>query len=163
MFQAKPSNTILDELGLRFRWDFAGDPSFLLAIAAGPLALMLLTVAWPAWNSGIRLEAGLLLSLGLWQPLIEELFFRGILQRQLARRAWARASVFGISGANLITSLLFSMAHVVQHSLPWALAVMLPSLVFGYVADRFQHIYPSIFLHITYNMSYLVLGAYLSD
>jgi hypothetical protein len=47
--------------------------------------------------------------------------------------------------------------HLWSHPAGWAAAVIVPSLVFGYVRDRYQSVYPSIVLHLYYNAGYALL------
>ncbi|MBI3326661.1 MAG: JDVT-CTERM system CAAX-type protease [Nitrospinae bacterium] len=97
------------------------------------------------------------LSLALWQPLWEELLFRGVLQGQLGRHSWGQHACCGMTTANGITSLLFALGHFWRHPPLWALAVLAPSLLFGYVRDRHTSVYPAIALHALYNASYFWL------
>lgn len=59
--------------------------------------------------------------------------------------------------ANLLTSLSFTLAHLASHSTSWSLLVLIPSLCFGFVRDRFGSVYPSIILHVFYNTGYFLL------
>ncbi len=91
-------------------------------------------------------------------PLLEEIAFRGLLQGWLARlESVERLSVAAISGANLVTSLLFAAAHLLHHSPLWAALVIGPSLVFGWFRDRYHSIVPGLLLHILYNSGYFLL------
>lgn len=155
---ALETDTLLNELGMQCRWKFAADQSFYAALAAAPLALLILHWMMPSWSNGVQVQASILLSLLIWQPLVEELLFRGVIQGQLIRRAWARRCILGLSVANITTSLLFAAAHLAYHAPWWAIGVMLPSLLFGYFRDRYGHILPSVLLHAAYNGSYLLLG-----
>ena len=85
------------------------------------------------------------------QPFIEELLFRGIIQGQLVKHNWARLKILHISYANIITSILFVAIHMIHSSPMWALAVIFPSLLFGYFRDRYKSIYPSLIMHSAYN------------
>lgn len=153
------NNSLLDELGLQFRCEFAADRSFYVALTAAPLALLILTCITPSWRIGIHPQLPLVLSFVLWQPMVEELLFRGVIQGQLRKRAWAQVSLFKLSIANFATSVLFVIAHLADHPPAWAAAVILPSLVFGYFRDRYRHLLPSLLLHSVYNGCYLLLGA----
>ena len=90
-------------------------------------------------------------------PLLEELAFRGALQPWLLRYTSARRQVAGISMANVVTSVVFAAAHLFQHAPAWAAAVLIPSLAFGYVRDRFDAVAPAIVLHVFYNLGYFLL------
>jgi membrane protease YdiL (CAAX protease family) len=157
---SKSPETFLSEIGIWTQRPFkhAFDRAFFAALAAGSCCLVLLNIVDPDWNDGMRLHAGLILSMVVWRPLIEELLFRGVVQGQLAKLEWATLRFYGISGANAITSLLFAAVHLLDHPLPWAAAVIGPSLVFGYFRDRHGYILASVLLHSTYNASYLWLG-----
>ena len=145
-------------IGLAPASPFLRERCFLLALLAGivfwcglalsvtlqPISLPQL-LAWPFW------------SLVVWQPLAEELIFRGFLQGQLLDRTWGRRSVAGLSCANGLTTLLFVLGHFWQHPPLWALAVAVPSLMFGYMRDRYRSVYPAVMLHIVYNAGYFGL------
>ncbi|HYD59313.1 MAG TPA: JDVT-CTERM system glutamic-type intramembrane protease [Noviherbaspirillum sp.] len=137
----------------------ARDGQFFLALAAAPLILLLMTWLWPAWSAGIRPDVRLALSMVLWQPLLEELLFRGAIQGRLAALGWARHRLAGLSISNWLATILFALAHLVYHAPLWATSVILPSLVFGYFRERYDRVYPAILLHAIYNGSYLAIGA----
>lgn len=149
-------STLAEELGLAFRPAFARDGQLWLAAAAAPLALALLSWLLPDERGRFLITLPLALSLVVWQPFIEELLFRGVLQGQLGRKRWAQRQFAGFSAANYATTLLFMLAHLVHHSPLWAGAVIAPSLVFGYFRDRHRQVYPSMALHAFYNGCLLV-------
>lgn len=148
--------TLAEELGLAFRPAFARDPQLWLAAAAAPVSLALLSWVLPDARGSMLLTLPVVLSLVLWQPLMEELLFRGVLQGQLDRTRWARRRIAGFSAANCATTVLFMLAHLVHHSPLWAAATIAPSLVFGYFRDRHRQVYPSVLLHGFYNGSLLL-------
>ena len=137
---------------------FHRDWSFLLALLAGVVFWLLLWVLVPVdplpWTLVWSLP---FLSVVIWQPLIEELLFRGVLQGQLLRVSWGRSTTGGITSANGITSLLFMFGHWYGHSLVWTISVIVPSLLFGFMRDRFQSTYPAMALHMFYNAGYFLL------
>ncbi|ULA62950.1 MAG: membrane protein of unknown function [Nitrospira sp.] len=94
----------------------------------------------------------------VWQPIVEELLFRGCMQGVLIRRAWGRRTVIGLSTANLLTSIVFVIAHIPTHPLLWAVLTLFPSLVFGILRDRSGSVIPSIALHIFYNIGYFLIA-----
>jgi len=99
-------------------------------------------IGWSTW-----------LSFVLLQPLIEEFAFRGVLQGLLLRRS--RGRVAGpISLANLGTTVAFVTLHLMAQPPPWALAVAVPSLVFGHLRERFGSVLPAVFVHIVYNAGF---------
>lgn len=83
------------------------------------------------------------------KALAEEFFFRGGVQgvlRTRLHRQWR-----AISLANIISSLLFCLAHLISHSPGWALAVFFPSVVFGILWDRNESIFLCAGVHFWYN------------
>lgn len=83
----------------------------------------------------------ILVFLAVGAPLVEELFFRGLLLRSLLGRVPAPAAIF-------ITAVLFALAHfeAVQFA---GLAVF--GLVVGYLAWRTGRLGPSIGAHMAFN------------
>jgi membrane protease YdiL (CAAX protease family) len=90
-------------------------------------------------------------------PCIEEFAFRGWIQGLLLKHSLGRENVFMISYANLATSGLFGLAHLVHQSGFWSILVFFPSLAFGFLRDKFGAIRPSIELHIFYNFVYFLI------
>ncbi len=136
------------------------DRWFRAALAAGPVAWLLLYLLLrphPSWQ-GLVDNTGLLIMACVIYPVLEELAFRGVLQGWLVRQPVAGRFFFaGITGANLLTSALFSAAHLFYHPPLWAVLVFGPSLIFGWFRDRYQSIIPGLVLHIFYNSGYFVL------
>lgn len=149
--------SLTEELGLSFRPAFLRDPQFLLALLVAPPLLLLAAPLLPAAGNP---EAGMwhVLSMVLLQPLVEELLFRGVIQGQLERKAWAQLPIAGISTANCITTLLFALAHLIHHAPFWAAGVIVPSLLFGHFRDRHRQVYPAFLLHAFYNGCFLLAG-----
>lgn len=155
-----PVVSVLYELfGRRPGLDFYRSPAFLSGLAVGAVffgMLPLLVVVQPLpWQ---RIFSVALLMATVWQPIVEELLFRGCLQGVLVRRVWGRRTVMGISTANLLTSILFIGAHIPTHPLLWALLTLFPSLVFGILRDRSGSVVPPIALHIFYNAGYFLIA-----
>ena len=92
-------------------------------------------------------------------PLLEEIVFRGGIQPALTNRPALAKSYAGISIANIVTSALFSAAHLLSHTLFWSALVFIPSLAFGWARDRHNTIVSPIILHMTYNAGFLWLYA----
>ena len=93
----------------------------------------------------------------LLQPIIEEISFRGWIQGFLLGRDIGNHRWWLISSANVITTLLFGVIHLVYHTPIWAFLVTLPSLLYGYFRERFDSVIPAIVLHIFYNLTYFSL------
>ena len=130
---------------------FYFDPLF-VALLICPLPFWLLIKSDTANWSGDQLVA--LLTLGLLYPLVEEIIFRGYIQNWFHTKF--NTVVFQISMANILTSVLFSASHLINHPTLWALSTLLPSLVFGYVMDRYKTLAAPITLHATYNIGYFL-------
>lgn len=99
----------------------------------------------------------LFFTLILLYPILEEILFRGLIQPTIAKQFSKNWLI--ISQANLITSAMFVFLHFISHPPLWALAVFIPSITFGYIQERVNHILAPITLHTTYNAGYfLMLG-----
>ncbi len=151
-------SVLCERCGLKAAPAFYRSPIFLSALAIGAVVwfvLPFLVVAQPLpW---LRIFSLAFLVATLWQPIVEELLFRGCVQGWLSTHGWGRQSFVGISLANLLTSVIFSGAHIATHSLPWALSTLFPSLLFGVLRDRFGSVLPPLALHIMYNAGYFLL------
>ena len=124
---------------------------FALAMLAGILVVWVMHVWVQPYPSHVEFNWAQLLSLIIWQPLVEEVLFRGIIQGQFAKREWGKQSWLSISGANAVTSVLFVAMHMINSPPLFALTVLAPSLVFGYFRDRCNSVYPCIVVHSAYN------------
>ncbi|MBF0192468.1 MAG: JDVT-CTERM system CAAX-type protease [Magnetococcales bacterium] len=91
-------------------------------------------------------------------PLLEELTFRGLIQTLILDHRIFRKDLFSISLANLIASLLFVLAHYLARGDPIVATVFVPSLVFGYLVERYRRLYPSIIMHSLYNTIHFILS-----
>ena len=90
-------------------------------------------------------------------PVLEELAFRGFIQTWLREKTFFRTQMlFGITRANLIASFLFAALHLFSQPPIWAAMIFAPSLVFGYLRDRYEAVSPSIILHAWYNLGFLL-------
>jgi membrane protease YdiL (CAAX protease family) len=74
-------------------------------------------------------------------PIIEELFFRGLLLRSLERRV-------GRWGALIISSLVFGAVHL--QALQF-LALTVIGLVLGWLTQHFGRLGPAIWAHVAFN------------
>jgi len=139
--------------------NLARDRLFQLALLAGPVVWLTLLTWQPAtpFDANEPAQWGRLLLLAGLYPLLEEWLFRGLLQPQLLGYRPLRARLLGLSGANLLTSLLFGAVHLFAHPPLWAAAVIVPSLIFGAFRDRYHSVVPAILLHGFYNLGYFLL------
>jgi membrane protease YdiL (CAAX protease family) len=146
---------VLDEMGLTHLPPFYRDPRFIVTLPAVCLVLVIMQ-QWVLPDSPAPWQASwsLLAAFTLWQPLIEELLFRGLVQGQLLRLPWGGRAWYGVTSANVVTSLLFTGLHFIHHPPLWAASVVVPSLLFGYFRDRHHSLYPALVLHILFNSGY---------
>lgn len=128
-------------------------PRFLFVLAAG---CCIAVIAGSHAPTAGGLAAWSLVSLLIWQPLVEELLFRGVIQGELRRNPAMRRHIIGLSLANLVTSLAFAAIHAVHQPVGWAIATFVPSLVFGHVRDHTRSTVPSALLHIAFNAGFFV-------
>jgi membrane protease YdiL (CAAX protease family) len=86
-------------------------------------------------------------------PLMEELFFRGLLYPVLARRVGA---VWGI----LLTALPFGLIHLPQYGWAWgaALVIFLVGVVCGAVRAATKSVAASFLVHVGYNGAQMVIA-----
>ena len=95
-----------------------------------------------------------LITFSLLYPILEELVFRGYLQSWLQSKS---SKLFlNLSAANILTSIIFSLSHLFNHSPLWALSTFIPSLIFGYSLDRHKTLLAPIVLHASYNLGYFL-------
>ncbi len=148
--------TLAEECGLQRPgpgwWVWPGDPHVLAALLLAPptwavLGLLAgphlrIAAGWWAWAS-----------LVLVQPFAEELVFRGVLQGQLLRLSGGRR-IGAVTLANLSTTAGFVAVHLLAQPPVWALAVAVPSLVFGHLRERLGSVWPAVAMHAFYNAGF---------
>ena len=133
-------------------WQWLRDAHFVVAVlAAVPAWIALGLLAGDHMQQSSTLTA--LISLLAVQPVAEELVFRGVLQGHLLERGGARR-IGPVSTANLATTAAFVALHLLAQPPAWAIAVAVPSLVFGHLRERFASVLPSIALHAIYNAGF---------
>ena len=134
------------------------DPLLLAAVLTGfAYWLVLYFIQQPhvQWDWPLS-EPWHFLSLVALYPVIEEIIFRGLVQ-ELVHDYISHRSLGPISIANLLTSVLFTGLHFINHAPLWAALVFFPSLVFGFFKDRTQQLTAPIFLHVFYNAGFIWL------
>ena len=136
---------------------------FVLLLVVSPALLWLLArhvtlaaAVLPRLCSGAAFSASSWVAALVAYPVLEEFLFRRVLcehfERLLRETAAARRSLLlAPAGANLLSSLLFGLAHVAAHGLLHGLAVMLPSLVLGAVYLRYRSLLLNAALHTYWN------------
>ena len=127
------------------------------------LALLLVLAPIPFWvtSAGVDSDTQALfinqmLVLSILYPMLEETVFRGIIQPTFHTRLKGRLGLF--SYANILTSILFSLAHLPNHEPIWALAVFIPSLAFGLLKDIYKTLLAPVALHSYYNAGYFLIA-----
>ena len=158
----KQSMSLHSQLGLTTDFTWLRDTHFWFFAGLGGLFLALVQIALPDLLGSQYKDYGaaFIVSFVLWQPLIEELLFRGLLQGLLLKSQSGSRQFCGITLANLICTIIFVVTHLVHQPWLWALAVFLPSLIFGYVRDRNNCVYPAVTLHVLFNAGFLVASLY---
>lgn len=136
---------------------FSPDRLFYLFLTFGPLVWFVFSFILPVQTQMDRLtqDPWFYLSGILLYPVLEEVVFRGLLLEGLTR--YVRARWHGLSLANVLTSLLFVVAHFPFHPGYWASAVFVPSLLFGYSKERYRSLWPPMILHSFYNLGFFLL------
>lgn len=124
-------------------------------LATGLLLWLLLPIGFARDMAG---SAAALFSFLLLYPLVEELLFRGLVQGELLRHPFWRHRRVGLSHANLATSLVFVLVHVIHQPPIWTSTVLIPSLVLGHFRERYNSLVPPMALHMMFNLTYLCAG-----
>jgi membrane protease YdiL (CAAX protease family) len=134
------------------------DPLFFTALAAAlGYWLVLYWVTGPTPDPAWPLRDPLRFAYpALFYPVIEELVFRGLVQ-DLAHQHLRPWRLGPLSHANVLTSLLFTALHFINHPPLWAAAVFIPSLIFGLFKDRTGGLGAPVTLHVFYNSGYFWL------
>lgn len=88
----------------------------------------------------------LVLIVGVGAPIVEEIFYRGLVQRSLVRRV-------GVPWGVAIASVLFGAAHLQVLQFP---ALALAGVLFGVLAQRAGRLGPAIAAHVVFNMTAVV-------
>lgn len=151
---------LLDEVGLKHAPQCFSNFRFILAILSGIVFLLVFHDFMPPFSSSVGSHWKIWVSLVIWQPLVEEILFRGILQGQLGKTSWGQRSWLHISLANVVTTILFITIHMVHSPPLFAIAVIVPSLIFGYFRDYCNSVYPSILLHSVFN-AFVIEGLFI--
>jgi len=132
--------------------------------------LIILIVAGFAWF-GFRLMYGSIVvppifdifTFVLFAPVAEELFFRGVIQDAIFIKVQQKSfgitfdSLLGLSVANLLTSIFFSLLHIPFWGVPHSLLVFFPSLAFGFLYDKSGRLLYPIILHAIYNLNTFIV------
>lgn len=159
----KGAGTLAEDFGFRGRWSDIG-AGILIALAVQIVVLPAIAyllrpllgepeVSGPAQDLLDRAQGaaflGLILSVAVGAPIVEELFFRGLLLRSLQRRVPAWAAV-------IMSSVAFGIAHGSALPVDAVLLVMVSLTAFGAIlavlAIRTGRLGPSIVTHAVFNL-----------
>ena len=86
-------------------------------------------------------------------PIVEELVFRGLMQRWLSTHIPTVASI-------ALTSILFALYHLSFWAAPLNIAL---GACAGYLSQRCKTLYPAIVLHMLYNATLVIAAFYLAS
>ena len=105
-----------------------------------------------AASQALGADAVLIVKSLILAPVIEELFFRGVVQSRLrAQRGFPGRPWVAI----LATAILFAVAHLPAASLSHAVAVIAPACVIGWIYERTRSIGFCIAVHSASNAMWL--------
>ena len=167
----KGAGTLAEDFGLRGKWS---DIGLGLVVAVAVQLLVLPGIAYllrpllgePEVSGPVQdlldksqglAFAGLMLSVAVGAPIVEELFFRGLLLRSLQRRVpdWAAVALSAVA---------FGIAHGSALPVDAVLLVMISLTVFGAIlavmAIRTGRLGPSIVTHAAFNLFTLLYLTY---
>lgn len=152
---------VAETCGLIYRPGWSKDSYFVGAVLAAIGYWIVLSVAGAGSpQRGTGSDSLVVLSIVLWQPLCEEVFFRGVLQGILLEET-SRRLLFGpLTLANVVASVAFASAHLPTHPLLWVGGIFVVSLAFGFLRERLGSLYPLALLHMYYNGGYLLLAGW---
>ena len=152
---------VTDTCGLIHRPGWTKDTYFVWAVVAAIGYWIVLSVMSAGWSfRGTGVDLMVVLSIVLWQPVFEELFFRGILQGILLEETGGRLLYGSLTLANVGASVVFASAHLPAHSLLWTGGIFVVSLALGYLRERLGSLCPPALLHMYYNVGYLLLAGW---
>ena len=114
---------------------------------APPLAL---AVAAAGYGIVSREPVADLGTIALWS-VAEEIVFRGGVLPALRRVRLLRSGRFGISAANVLSSVLFAAFHAWRHPLAVAAGVFPVSLALGHAREASGRVWPAAALHVYFN------------
>lgn len=125
-----------------------------LVDAVFPWVLLALVIGFnlseSRWSEGIRRFLGY----AVVYPALEELTFRGWCQTLFLKAPLFSNRCLGISLANLLTSILFALVHLLVRGQIIVLLVFFPSLLLGWVREKTGSVRSSILLHSLMNIFY---------
>ena len=112
--------------------------------------LILGFLAWLLPQPGVNIHWGRLLYLALIEEIIFRMFLQDLFKNIFSKTFFSQK----LSLANLLASSIFALLHLVSHPLVWALSVFFPSLVFGWIWDKYNNVISCWIVHFVYNFLY---------
>jgi len=91
-----------------------------------------------------------LLLISTFQPIAEEIFFRGFLLEKIG-------SLYGNNVSIVITSILFGLAHLSQGNVVPAVMTGLIGVLLGYIVIKTKNLYAAISAHMLFNLTSVTL------
>ena len=91
------------------------------------------------------------LSTLLLTALPEEWFFRGYFMTRIEKCSIQ----LGAYQANIITSVFFTLLHLPTQGL-WGLSVFIPSMIYGWIFQKYNDIVLLVFLHTLSNLIFFI-------
>lgn len=133
---------------------FLKDKRYLILLGLAPITVGIIALFKKNYNLNWYLEKPLIfIQLVFISSVVEEVLFRGIIQEWIKKR-------LRFDLTNILTSLVFCLAHTFYHSIGWSFAVLVPSLIFGYSKEVYKTLKAPIILHIFYNFCYFMIYEY---
>ena len=130
---------------------FIKDKLFWLFVLLGAIAVFILSLIKTNYALFWYLNSPLqLFNLIIVSAVVEEIIFRGAIFGLLVKKLNSKQTI-------IITSILFSIAHIFLHSPLWALLVFFPGILYGVLRDSHGTPVSAIFLHLIYNLMYFSL------
>lgn len=91
-----------------------------------------------------------LLLISTFQPIAEEIFFRGFLLEKIS-------SLYGNNVSIIVTSLLFGLAHLSSGNVVPAVMTGLIGVLLGYIVIKTKNLYAAISAHMLFNLTSVTL------
>jgi membrane protease YdiL (CAAX protease family) len=83
-------------------------------------------------------------------PIVEEIFFRGLVQGAFTRRVGAMPAIF-------LTALVFALVHVSDEGILAPIILLPMALILGYLKQRTGRLAPGMIAHAVFNATVLLL------